>query len=92
MKEEIFAPILPLQTYENFEKEVIDAHILRLGKPLAIYYFGNNSDKEYIALANKTSSGALVLNDIITQVSAIDCGFGGVGTSGYGRVNGFLGF
>ena len=42
MKEENFAPILPIMSYVNFS-EVINKHILTKGKPLAIYYFGSSS-------------------------------------------------
>jgi acyl-CoA reductase-like NAD-dependent aldehyde dehydrogenase len=87
MQEELFCPVLPIYSYDNFEKEVI-GQLLRAGKPLAIYYFGNTSDQNYKDLYNKTSSGALVVNDIMTQVVAIECGFGGVGGSGCGRYGG----
>lgn len=38
MQEEIFAPILPVVTYKNFD-EVI-SYVNKKDKPLAIYYFG----------------------------------------------------
>lgn len=40
LNEEIFAPILPILTFKNFD-EVINDHILKRDKPLAIYYFGS---------------------------------------------------
>ena len=41
MTEEIFAPILPIHGFVEFD-DVIHKHILTKGKPLAIYYFGNH--------------------------------------------------
>jgi aldehyde dehydrogenase (NAD+) len=47
MSEENFCPVLPLQTYNDIQKDVIDKHIHRLGKPLAIYYFGTKGDSNW---------------------------------------------
>ena len=92
MTEELFCPILPIISYTNFDKEVIEQNILERGKPLAIYYFGRASDAQYKALGARTSSGALVLNELIAQATCSDFGFGGVGESGMGRVGGKYGF
>jgi aldehyde dehydrogenase (NAD+) len=43
MNEEIFAPILPIASFRNFD-DVINEHILSRGKPLAIYFFGKNNE------------------------------------------------
>lgn len=59
---------------------------------MAIYYFGRPSDASYKALGDRTSSGALVLNDMMSQATCVDYGFGGVGGSGMGRVGGKIGF
>ena len=92
MNEEMFAPVLPLVSYDNFDKEVLEGHIHRLDKPLAIYYFGQKTDQQFQDIVNKTSSGAVTLNDVMMQVLATECGFGGVGGSGMGRYGGFIGF
>ena len=47
MQEEIFAPILPIIPYVNFNEDVIKKQILARDKPLAIYYFGNKSSDNY---------------------------------------------
>ena len=44
MSEENFCPVLPILTYKDLKRDVIEAHIHRLGKPLAIYYFGTRGD------------------------------------------------
>lgn len=90
MTEEIFAPILPIVTFKNFD-DVVNQHILSRGKPLAIYYFGARG-ANYDRIRDCTSSGNCTLNDILFQTLAIDLGFGGVGASGYGRYGGYEGF
>ena len=63
------------------------------GKPLAIYFFGNIfNNQNYKDILDKTSSGNVTANDILTQTVAIDLGFGGVGSSGMGRYGGYEGF
>jgi acyl-CoA reductase-like NAD-dependent aldehyde dehydrogenase len=64
MQEEIFGPILPVMTFVNFQ-ETISEHILKREKPLAIYYFGDKSGKNWNNLMENTNSGALVANDIL---------------------------
>jgi len=91
MENEIFGPILPVLSFKSFD-EVIKDHVNARGKPLAIYYFGNTSSRNYKRLEEETSSGALSANDIMTQVLSVDLGFGGVGTSGMGRIGGRDGF
>lgn len=90
MTEEIFAPILPILSFVEFD-EVINKHIRTKGKPLAIYYFGNHG-KNWQTILDTTSSGNATLNDILFQTLAIDNGFGGVGASGMGRYGGREGF
>lgn len=63
MRDEIFGPILPVYTYQDFD-EVIK-HINANPKPLALYYFGNTSAKSYQRLEKETSSGALVSNEVL---------------------------
>lgn len=92
MKEEIFAPVLPIIPFVNFNEDVVKNQILSRDKPLAIYYFGNKSSENYQTILQSTSSGAINTNDIMYQVLSIDLGFGGVGGSGMGRYGGFEGF
>jgi len=62
MKEEIFGPILPIITYQDFN-EVIE-FVNDRPKPLALYYFGENKqNKERIK--KETSSGAICFNDAV---------------------------
>jgi acyl-CoA reductase-like NAD-dependent aldehyde dehydrogenase len=49
--------------YKTFD-EVVDK-INELGKPLAIYYMGSKSNKNYKRLIEETSSGAICSNEVI---------------------------
>lgn len=84
LKEEIFAPILPILTYKDLQ-EVSD-YICLQPKPLALYLFGNK--KEQRDLLYNSSSGSVCFNDCIVQISHPHLPFGGVGNSGYGRYHG----
>ena len=85
MKEEIFAPILPVITYEKVE-EAINI-ISKFEKPLALYLF--STDKETInKFLNTVPYGGGCVNDTIIHLATTKMGFGGVGYSGYGSYHG----
>jgi acyl-CoA reductase-like NAD-dependent aldehyde dehydrogenase len=90
MNEEIFGPILIILTYKHFD-EVIK-QIRDGGKPLAVYYAGNPSSKNFKRLTEETSSGNITANDVLHHTMDFENGFGGVGMSGYGRVGGYESF
>jgi acyl-CoA reductase-like NAD-dependent aldehyde dehydrogenase len=89
MQEEIFGPIMPIIEWQNAD-EIIK--IINTGsKPLALYVFTKNYDlKERII--NETSSGSVVINDVILHAGHGYLPFGGVGNSGIGAYNGKIGF
>ncbi|MFJ7797113.1 coniferyl aldehyde dehydrogenase [Pseudomonas sp. NPDC096950] len=89
LQEEIFGPILPIKTYSTFS-EAID-FVNQLPRPLAAYYFGENP-KEHQQVLERTTSGAVVINDVMTHVFVDDLPFGGVGYSGIGAYHGAQGF
>ncbi|MGE0595496.1 MAG: coniferyl aldehyde dehydrogenase [Hyphomonadaceae bacterium] len=89
MQEEIFGPVLPIKTYINFEETVAD--INARPRPLALYYFGDDS-AESGALLERTHSGGVTINDVIFHFSMDDLPFGGVGPSGMGAYHGHRGF
>jgi coniferyl-aldehyde dehydrogenase len=89
MKEEIFGPILPLKTYENFD-ETID-YINNKDRPLGLYYFGADENELNNVLKN-TTSGGVTVNDVIFHVAQDNAPFGGVGPSGMGSYHGIEGF
>jgi coniferyl-aldehyde dehydrogenase len=88
MQEEIFGPLLPVVT-ANVDQAIarINAH----DRPLAAYLF---SDREAVQahFAASVTSGALVINDIMSHASIESLPFGGVGASGIGAYHGVHGF
>lgn len=86
---EIFGPILQVQTYDTLDQAL--AIVNRGEKPLALYYFGHDAQEEARVL-NHTRSGGVTVNDIMLHVAASDAPFGGVGGSGLGAYHGREGF
>jgi coniferyl-aldehyde dehydrogenase len=89
MRDEIFGPVLPILPYNDMS-EVID-FINARPRPLALYYFGR-ANGEQRRLLDRTTSGAVTLNDCLYHVTCEDMPFGGVGDSGMGSYHGFEGF
>jgi len=89
MQEEIFGPILPIVEYTKLEEAL--ALINSRPKPLALYLFSQDKNKQQQVLRN-TSSGGVCLNDTLMQGSLTDLPFGGVGDSGIGRYHGKASF
>ncbi|MGV2075489.1 MULTISPECIES: coniferyl aldehyde dehydrogenase [unclassified Rhizobium] len=89
MQEEIFGPLLPIVT-RNSDDDAI-AYINAHPRPLAAYYFGQDMERAN-QFAQKTTSGALVVNDIMSHASIDTLPFGGVGAAGMGAYHGVHGF
>jgi aldehyde dehydrogenase (NAD+) len=89
MTQEIFGPILPIQSYKDLEALVCE--IRGKPKPLAIYLYSQNNGNIH-SVRSQTSSGAFVVNDSVIQLLNCHLPFGGVGESGYGRYHGESGF
>ena len=89
MGEEIFGPILPVLTFDDFDTVVND---LKTGdKPLALYLF--TSDKKHIRrVTTELSYGGGCINDVVIHLATSEMGFGGVGESGMGSYHGKIGF
>lgn len=89
MEEEIFGPVLPIQTYDKIEEAI--EFINGKPKPLALYYFGRHtSNKKHIL--SSTSSGAVCINDCVLHFNHPNLPFGGVNNSGIGKSHGWHGF
>ena len=89
MGEEIFGPILPIITYDDFY--AVTEEIRKKDKPLALYIF--SSDKEHIRyVVRNLSYGGGCVNDVVVHVASSYMGFGGVGESGMGSYHGKDGF
>lgn len=89
MQEEIFGPLLPVMTIGSSEEAM--AYINAGPRPLAAYYFGNDVQRQNAFVA-RTTSGAVVINDVMTHASIDSLPFGGVGASGMGAYHGIHGF
>ncbi len=89
MQKEIFGPILPIVTYNSLEEAI--AYVNSKPKPLALYYFGKNSEDTSTVL-RETSSGNAVINDCVLHYLHMELPFGGVNNSGIGKAHGYHGF
>jgi len=85
MQDEIFGPILPIIDVNTLD-EVI-SFIKKREKPLSLYMFSPSS-KKIDQVVHQTSSGSIVVNDLIMHMSLETLPFGGVGNSGIGRYHG----
>lgn len=89
MGEEIFGPIMPILTFDDFDK-IVD-NLKDKDKPLALYLF--SSDKGQIKrITTELSYGGGCINDVVVHLSTSEMGFGGVGQSGMGSYHGKDGF
>jgi coniferyl-aldehyde dehydrogenase len=89
MREELFSPLLPIQTYERIEDAI--SYINDHPSPLALYYFGNDRAEQRKVIAG-TRSGGVTVNDVGMHFFAEELPFGGVGASGWGAYHGEHGF
>jgi aldehyde dehydrogenase (NAD+) len=89
MQEEIFAPIVPIVTYQTID-EVI-RHISGRDKPLALYIYSNDQ-KNIDQLLARTSSGGVTINGFFSHYLENQLPFGGVNQSGMGSYHGVFGF
>ncbi len=89
MQEEIFGPVMPVLTYKS-EDEAI-AYVNAHPRPLALYYFGDNTEASDKVI-NETISGGACVNETLFHVAQEELPFGGVGPSGIGSYHGLAGF
>ena len=89
MQEEIFAPIVPVMTYESIDDAV--KYIEERDKPLALYMYSDNQATIDKVLAS-TSSGGVTINGFFSHYLENQLPFGGVNQSGMGSYHGFFGF
>ncbi|CEG46267.1 aldehyde dehydrogenase [Plasmopara halstedii] len=91
MEAENFGPLLPIYYYASGNLDEPIKFVTSREKPLALYYFSSKS-KNKERVVNETSSGSMMVNDMLTQLSNPDVPFGGVGCSGMGAYHGHYGF
>ncbi|HEU5483776.1 MAG TPA: aldehyde dehydrogenase family protein [Microlunatus sp.] len=89
MTEEIFGPVLPIQTFD--ETDDLLQQVRSAPKPLALFVYSDDEAFVTAVLAG-TSSGGVTVNGWGSHVSEPKVGFGGVNNSGSGRYHGIWGF
>ena len=89
MREEIFGPILPIETYTTLDDAITKVNARP--SPLALYWFGDDRARCERVL-RETLAGGVTLNDTLWHFAHPALPFGGVGASGTGAYHGEHGF
>ncbi len=89
MGEEIFGPIMPVLTFDDFDTMI--QGLKAKDKPLALYIFSGNR-KHIKRVTTELSYGGGCINDVVIHLATSNMGFGGVGESGMGAYHGRAGF
>ncbi len=89
LQDEIFAPVLPVMTYDNLDA-VID-YIAARDKPLALYIY-SQTEANVEKILSRTSSGGVTVNGVFSHYLENQLPFGGVNHSGTGSYHGYFGF
>jgi aldehyde dehydrogenase (NAD+) len=89
LKEEIFAPLLPVMTYKALDEAI--AYIEARDKPLALYVYSDN-EANVRRILDRTSSGGVTVNGVFSHYLENLLPFGGVNQSGTGSYHGYFGF
>ncbi|KAK7882216.1 hypothetical protein WMY93_028390 [Mugilogobius chulae] len=86
MQEEIFGPLLPLVAVSDVDDAI--RFINEREKPLALYIFCTDQKAVVEKMLEQTSSGGVLVNDVLMHYALNSLPFGGVGHSGMGRYHG----
>ena len=89
MREEIFGPLLPIETYSTPDDAI--AKINARPHPLALYWFGDDR-RNRERMLRQTLAGGVTVNDTLWHFAHEGLPFGGVGASGSGQYHGEHGF
>jgi aldehyde dehydrogenase (NAD+) len=89
MREEVFAPVLPVMTYDTLDQVI--GYIEARDKPLALYMYSNDEANVQKVLS-RTSSGGVTINGVFSHYLENQLPFGGVNQSGTGSYHGYFGF
>ncbi|KAL7309968.1 hypothetical protein PS15m_010783 [Mucor circinelloides] len=85
MEQEIFGPILPIIPVENMNEAI--SIVNARDQPLALYVFAG-AKYNYNNILDHTSSGGVLVNDVLMHLQELSLPFGGVGPSGSGSYHG----
>jgi aldehyde dehydrogenase (NAD+) len=89
LQEEIFAPVLPVMTYETLDQVI--GYIEARDKPLALYIYSDD-EANVEKILSRTSSGGVTVNGVFSHYLENQLPFGGVNQSGTGSYHGYFGF
>lgn len=89
MTEEIFGPVLPIQTFDD--TDALLQHVRAAPKPLTLFVYSDDEAFVTAVLAG-TCSGGVTVNGWGSHFAEPKVGFGGVNSSGTGRCRGVWGF
>jgi coniferyl-aldehyde dehydrogenase len=89
MREEIFGPLFPVVAYDGVDDAI--RYVNKRARPLALYWFGNNTVHRDRVL-HGTIAGGVTVNGCLTHFAQESQPFGGVGASGSGSYHGEYGF
>ncbi len=89
MQEEVFGPLLPLIEFEDLSEVVLE--VKEQPKPLALYLFTDNREREKYIIDNISFGGGCI-NDTMVHLATQHLPFGGVGDSGMGGYHGKASF
>jgi len=89
MQEEIFGPLLPIESYSTLDEAI--GRINARQRPLALYMFGGDRAARARVL-HETTAGGVTIDDTLWHFSNEALPFGGVGASGIGAYHGERGF
>jgi coniferyl-aldehyde dehydrogenase len=89
MREEIFGPLLPVKSYDDFN-EAVD-YVLARDKPLPSMP-STATPTRVERVLERVSAGMACVNDVLIQFGQSDFPIGGVGASGMGAYHGHTGF
>lgn len=89
LQDEIFAPVIPVMTYDNLD-QAID-YIQSRDKPLALYVYSKD-EANIEKVLSETSSGGVTVNGVFSHYLENNLPFGGVNHSGMGSYHGYFGF
>jgi coniferyl-aldehyde dehydrogenase len=89
LRNEIFGPVLPVVEFRLIDEAL--EYVRSQPRPLALYYFDDDS-RRADALVHATVSGGVLINDVMYHLGQHSLPFGGVGPSGMGRYHGQAGF
>ena len=89
MKEEIFGPVLPVQSFQNISELIDQLH--KKEKPLALYIYSRNR-KNIRQIIEGTRSGGTCINSCGIHFFNNNLPFGGSNFSGIGKSHGWFGF